>query len=160
MKNYLVNYNSKWGMRKAESKGDILGELELRDLNVSEIINANLLVNIVTRYEVLEDNGGQIYLVIKDTDEHVTHMFHGFEYCRHGELATLLPTLDNAVFNNWDGNLLTYVQENELDYEGVIKTKSVQELYDSMSGEIIACNEYYSSTMGYAGQGALDCYFG
>lgn len=160
MKNYLVMANGKWEMRKAESKLDILSELELRGLNVSEIINASLLVNIDTRYEVLEDTGGQIYLVIKDTDEHVTHIFHGFEYCTHGEIATLLPTLDEAVFNNWDGNLLTYVQENELDYEGVIKTKSVQELYDSISGDIIACNEYYRSNMGYAGQYSLDCYFG
>lgn len=160
MKNYIVNANAKWEVREAESKGDILSELELRDLNVSEIINANLLVNIITKYEVLEDNGGHIFLVIKATDGHVTHIFDGFEFGEHGELANLLPALDNADFNDWDGNLLTYVQECELNRDGVISTKSSQELYDSICGDVIACNSWYRTDMGYAGQATLDCYFG
>lgn len=93
------------------------------------------------RYEVIEDNGGGLHLVVFGADDKVEYLHSGYEYGTSGRLINDLEALkndDNPV-EDWDGN-----EENP------------QAVYDNMTSfeygwEIVADNEgIYPEKMGCA----------
>ena len=58
------------------------------------------------KYEVIEDNGGGLTLVVFNKNGKVDYLHSGYEYGKHGRLICDLEALkngDNPV-TDWDGN--------------------------------------------------------
>lgn len=93
------------------------------------------------KYEVIEDNGGGLHLVVFGTDGKAEYLHSGYEYGTHGDLINDLQALkdgDNPVID-WEGNV-----------------ENPQEVYECMTSfehcwEVVADNEgIYPDKMGCA----------
>lgn len=93
------------------------------------------------KYQVIEDNGGGLTLVVFDENGYVEYLHNGYEYGTDGRLLEDLENLksgDNPVVD-WEGN-----EENP------------QSVYDNITSyecgwEIVADNDgIYPEKMGYA----------
>lgn len=87
------------------------------------------VTKIKPKFEVYEDNGGGLHLVVWDKTK--PYVFHGYEYA-HGNLANDLKTLKDEGFNikHWDNEedgkaFLKEVQQSQYGYQLVADNEGI-----------------------------------
>lgn len=96
----------------------------------------------VTRFEVIEDNGGGLTLVVFAEDGKVEYLHSGYEYVQ-GQLKEDLEALKNGdnTIEDWDGN----AENPQATYDNITSLK--------YGWEVVADNDgIYPDKMGRAAQ--------
>lgn len=112
-----------------------IGDIKIR--GESKTFNEKFdVTKIKPKFEVYEDNGGGLHLVVWDKNK--PYVFHGYEYV-HGNLATDLKTLKDEGFNikYWDNEedgkeFLQEVQKSQYGYIVVADNDGIY--WDVMGG--------------------------
>jgi len=120
----------------------------------------------MAKYEIYEDNGGGVYLVIQDDAGKPVKIFENWEYpSSAGVLRDALEQLraDPTAWEMWDGDLLERLN-NELIWEGNTRPPiTVDELYrefDNPGNTLVAWGDddgevVWPDRMGFAAKCAL-----
>ncbi|MGP1493953.1 MAG: hypothetical protein ACTTIS_01210 [Streptobacillus sp.] len=109
----------------------------LNSLSKKKVLSESFdVTKIKPKFEVYEDNGGGLHLVVWDKNK--IYVFHGYEYA-HGNLAEDLKTLLNKGFNinNWDNeedgkSFLKEVENSQYGYKLVADNEGIY--WDDMGG--------------------------
>lgn len=110
------------------------------------------------KYEVFENNGGGVFLVILDGNSQPMKIFENWEYVTEkGSLLSAIAELkaDPMAWKNWDGDLM----EN---LEVIGSTETIEQVYENLgdlvawSGENGEMENIPVSRIGFAARKCLD----
>lgn len=112
-------------------------------------------------FEVYEDNGGGLYLVVL-TAGIPTYVFENWEYQNPGSLRDAISELaaDKLAYRSWDGNCVDRINESRRN-DPASDLVTAQSLYDDGLGALVAKitesgGTYYPDRMGTAARLALE----